>query len=468
MTARVLVVDDIPLNVKLLEAKLSAEYFEVITASNGAEAIEAANEHLPDIVLLDVMMPGMNGFEVCESIRANPNTTHIPIVMVTALSEAAERVRGLEAGADDFLTKPVDDTALFARVRTLVRLKTMMDELRLREKTSNQLGVSGSVAANGDDLSDSKVLVVDDFSADAKLVEEALSPHCSVTIEHDAEKALELARSGDFDLAVVSLLQRGADGLRLCSQLRSAEETRQMSLLVLAPEEDSATLVRALDVGVNDYLAKPIDRNELRARVRTQLRHKLYHDKLRQNYQDRMVMAVTDSLTGLHNRRYLESHLDTAVSRAAEGDKAAAVLMLDLDHFKAVNDTYGHAVGDEVLVECAKRIQIGVRGVDLAVRYGGEEFVVLVTDTTLDVALLIAERLKRLIGAKLFPVSVDPGAIPLTISTGIAITCAARETGEDLLRRADAALYEAKRNGRNRVVTAEPADGSVPQIPRSA
>lgn len=468
MTARVLVVDDIPLNVKLLEAKLSAEYFEVITATNGAEAIAAVSEQLPDIVLLDVMMPGMNGFEVCESIRANPHTSHIPVVMVTALSEAAERVRGLEAGADDFLTKPVDDRAMFARVRTLVRLKTMMDELRLREETSSQLGVSVAPASSSEDFSGSNVLVVDDFLPDAKLVEEALSPHCGVTIEHDADKALQLARSGDFDLAVVSLLQVEADGLRLCSQLRTAEETRQMSLLALAPEEDSATLVRALDVGVNDYLAKPIDRNELRARVRTQLRHKLYQDKLRQNYQDRMVMAVTDSLTGLHNRRYLESHLETAVSRAAEGDTVAAVLMLDLDHFKAVNDTYGHAVGDEVLVECAKRIQIGVRGVDLAVRYGGEEFVVLVTDTTLDVALLIAERLKHLIGNKLFPVSVDPGAIPLTISTGVAITCAAGETGEGLLRRADAALYEAKRNGRNRIVMAGPADGSASQIPHSA
>ncbi|MCH8183079.1 MAG: PleD family two-component system response regulator [Proteobacteria bacterium] len=468
MTARVLVVDDIQLNVKVLEAKLSAEYFEVITALNGEEAIAAVNEQHPDIVLLDVMMPGMDGFEVCERIRANPNTTHIPIVMVTALSEAAERVRGLEAGADDFLTKPVDDTALFTRVRTLVRLKTMMDELRLREETSTQLGVSGAAAVDGEDFSNSKVLVVDDDSSDSKLIEEALSSYCGVTVEPDAEKAVELAHSGEFDLAVVSLIQRDADGLRLCSQLRSAEETRQMSLLALAPKEDNALLVRALDLGVNDYLAKPIDRNELRARVRTQLRRKIYQDKLRRNYQDRMVMAVTDSLTGLHNRRYLESHLDTAVSRATEGGKPAAILMLDIDHFKAVNDTYGHPIGDEVLVECAKRIQICVRGVDLAVRYGGEEFVVIVPDTTLDIAQIVAERLRASFAGQPFPVSADVGELPVTISIGVAITGAARETGEDLLRRADEALYEAKRTGRNRIVMAEPADGVAPQIPNSA
>lgn len=468
MTARVLVVDDIQLNVKLLEAKLSAEYFEVITALNGEEAIAAVNEQHPDIVLLDVMMPGMDGFEVCERIRENPNTAHIPIVMVTALSETAERVRGLEAGADDFLTKPVDDTALFARVRTLVRLKTMMDELRHREETSNQLGVTGGTGPGGEDFSSSNVLVVDDVSPDAALVKEALAPHCNVTVEPDPEKAVELAHSGEFDLAVVSLILQGVDGLRLCSQLRSAEETRQMSLLALAPVEDNAMLVRALDIGVNDYLAKPIDRNELRARARTQLRRKAYQDKLRQNYQDRMVMAVTDSLTGLHNRRYLESHLGTAVDRATEGGKPAAVLMLDIDHFKAVNDTYGHPIGDEVLVECAKRIQLCVRGVDLAVRYGGEEFVVVVPDTTLDVAQIVAERLRASFADEPFQVSADVGKLEVTISTGVAITGAAKETAEELLRRADEALYEAKRTGRNRVVTAEPADGAASQIPNSA
>jgi two-component system cell cycle response regulator len=181
-----------------------------------------------------------------------------------------------------------------------------------------------------------------------------------------------------------------------------------------------------------------------------------------------MVMAVTDSLTGLHNRRYLESHLDTAVSRALEGGKFAAVLMLDLDHFKAVNDTHGHAVGDEVLVECAKRIQICVRGVDLAVRYGGEEFVVIVSDTSLDVAQRVAERLRRSFEDRLFKVSADVAEIPVTISVGVAITGAAKETGEDLLLRADGALYEAKRTGRNRTVTAEPAGDSDQKIPNSA
>src|SRR5439155_22523183 len=142
MTARVLVVDDIPSNVKLLEAKLAAEYFEVITATNGEQALARGVSDDPDIVLLDVMMPGMDGFEVCRQIKSNSKTTHIPIVMVTALDQPSDRVTGLDAGADDFLTKPVDDMALFARVRSLVRLKMMTDELRMREETGQSMGLA--------------------------------------------------------------------------------------------------------------------------------------------------------------------------------------------------------------------------------------------------------------------------------------------------------------------------------------
>lgn len=141
MSARVLVVDDILANVKLLEAKLTAEYFEVLTALDGPTALEVIEREMPDIVLLDVMMPGMDGFEVCKRIKANPVTEHIPVVMVTALDQASDRVTGIEAGADDFLTKPVNDIALMARVKGLVRLKVMMDELRMREATGEAIGV---------------------------------------------------------------------------------------------------------------------------------------------------------------------------------------------------------------------------------------------------------------------------------------------------------------------------------------
>ena len=127
MSARVLVVDDILPNVKLLEAKLASEYYDVLTATNGMDALEKVASQSPDIVLLDVMMPGMDGFEVCARIKADPSTAHIPVVMVTALTDTADRIKGLEAGADDFLSKPLNDIALMSRVRSLVRLKMTVD-----------------------------------------------------------------------------------------------------------------------------------------------------------------------------------------------------------------------------------------------------------------------------------------------------------------------------------------------------
>src|SRR5438270_9832739 len=135
MTARVLVVDDMPVNVRLLEAKLSSEYFHVLSATSGAEALDKVRQELPDIVLLDVMMPGMDGFEVCRRMKRDPACAHIPVVMVTALDQPADRLAGLHAGADDFLTKPVDDVSMFARVRSLVRMKCMIEEFRVLEGT---------------------------------------------------------------------------------------------------------------------------------------------------------------------------------------------------------------------------------------------------------------------------------------------------------------------------------------------
>ena len=225
MSARVLVVDDIPVNVRLLEAKLSAEYFDVITAGSGAEALGAIAASPPDIVLLDVMMPEMDGFEVCRRIKGDAKTSHIPVVMVTALSDTADRVRGLEAGADDFLTKPVNDLALFARVRSLVRLKTVMDEWRLREETCGQfdlLGMGGLSAA--DEGSDADILLVESPGPSAdRMVETMQRVGNRVAMAGSGADALALSRSKAFDLLIVSLSMSGEDGLRLCSQLRSQD-----------------------------------------------------------------------------------------------------------------------------------------------------------------------------------------------------------------------------------------------------
>jgi two-component system cell cycle response regulator len=174
MSARVLVVDDVEVNVRLLEAKLSSEYFTVLTASSGSEALALAQSERPDIILLDVMMPEMDGFEACRRLKADPQTAEIPVVMVTALSETADRVRGLQSGADDFLTKPVNDVALFARVRSLVRLKRMMEEWRLREEVYGRFDTVIAETRRREDLSPARIVLWEESDFAAERVTEML------------------------------------------------------------------------------------------------------------------------------------------------------------------------------------------------------------------------------------------------------------------------------------------------------
>jgi two-component system cell cycle response regulator len=452
MTARVLVVDDILSNVKLLEAKLSAEYFEVVSAYNGVDALARMDEQTPDIVLLDVMMPGMDGFEVCRRIKANPKTAHVPVVMVTALDQPSDRVAGLDAGADDFLTKPVDDAALFARVRSLVRLKMMTDELRMRETTGESMGLLNPTDTLLDANPTGRILIIEDRPESVAWFTGALQQVHEIASVDTFEEALVRVRGGDYDLIVISLSMRGFDGLRLCSQLRSLPEVRNVPILVVVTDGDRRKLTQALEMGVNDYLTRPVDRNELVARVRTQLRKKRYADRLRRNMQLSLEMAITDQLTGLHNRRYMASHLDNLMAAAGNCGKPLAFVIMDIDYFKAVNDTYGHDIGDEVLREFAHRIGANIRGIDLACRYGGEEFVVVMPETDAAFAYAVAERLRKSIETTPIDISRAPGSINITISIGIAASEGNGDTAEALLRRADQALYSAKRSGRNRVV----------------
>jgi two-component system cell cycle response regulator len=450
MTARVLVVDDVPSNIRLLEVRLSAEYFDVVAATDGIKALEICERGDCDIVLLDAMMPGMDGFEVCRQLRSNPATLHLPVIMVTALDQVSDRLRGLEAGADDFLTKPIDEIALLARVRSLSRLKLAVDELRARASTSAALGIQTTPPQRLDGGTGGKILLVDDRAPSRERVVAALGASHEVDVEGDPLEALPRAGENDYELVIVSLGLARFDGLRLCSQLRALERTRHTPLLMLADAEDRQRILRGLDLGVNDYLIRPIDRNELIARVRTQIRLKRYADELRSNVQAAMELAVVDPLTGLHNRRYLESHLLALLEQAARTGRPLSAMILDIDHFKRVNDSFGHDCGDEVLKTFSARVKRAVRGADLMCRFGGEEFVVIMPDTKLAVARLVGERIREAVASAPFPIEQGARAIPVTVSIGVAGS-GPGDTPDALFKRADRALYLSKNSGRNRV-----------------
>lgn len=458
MTARILIVDDTPLNLKLLTAKLARDYYIVSTAENGPEALEKAEKENPDLILLDVMMPEMNGFEVCERLKREPHTANIPVVMVTALTDVTDRVQGLRAGADDFLSKPINDIALMARVRSLLRMKMIMDEWRLREKTSHQF-IASEKSDEDIDINQTpfRVLLVEDDKADEAFIKQTLETNMRASVD-SADKvtdAASMVRTGFYDVIISSLDLRNEDGLMICPQIRSNEATRHIPILMTANEMEMDRVGKSLDLGANDYILRPIDTNELLARVRNQLKHKRYYERLRKNYESSMALAMVDPLTGAFNRRYFDAHLPRMLSTATGIYKPLTVLMIDIDHFKKINDTYGHASGDSALKTVVERVMNSVRPSDLVARMGGEEFAVLMPETPLAAAQSIAERLRARVADT--PIALaDEQKTAITVTVSIGCACVQnddpQETPASLLARADAALYEAKQTGRNKVV----------------
>jgi two-component system cell cycle response regulator len=450
MTARILVVDDVLANVRLLEARLTSEYYQVLTASDGPTALEIAARERPDIILLDVLMPGMDGLTVCRLLKEDIDTRHIPVVLVTALDSRGDRVAGLESGADDFLTKPIDDLMLLARVRSLTRLKSTIDELREHEASGRRMGViPGAATRLGG--SGGRILILDDNPRQAERLAGELAVEHRPIVEPEPEKALIAAR-GPVDLLIVNAAAKGFDGLRVAAQVRLDEATRNLPLLAIVDFDERPRLMKALEIGVNDLLARPVDPGELAARARTQIRWKRYADYLRHSLDLSLELAVTDQLTGLHNRRYMTSQLKALVERAGQGGEPVSLLAIDIDHFKIINDSFGHDIGDEVLREFAVRLASNVRAIDLPVRQGGEEFLVVMPDTRMEDALRIAERIRLHVAAEPFRAVGGEEPLDVTISIGVATTQPGEVRVDGLLKRADKAMYEAKAAGRNRVI----------------
>jgi two-component system cell cycle response regulator len=277
-------------------------------------------------------------------------------------------------------------------------------------------------------------------------------------ITSSEREALNLARLELPDVFVVhQRLMEGGDGLRLVSALRARPETRQSAVILVVDEGDVKTAAKGLDLGASDYIESPFDVNELIARMRSQLRRKRYSDQLRTNVRNGLKMAVIDPLTGIYNRRYAAQHMLRVMERARETDGVYAVMMMDLDRFKTINDRFGHDAGDAVLREFTRRLQENIRGVDLVARFGGEEFFVAMPDVDQKAASQAAERIRTAIESAPFTIPGQSEPVHVTVSVGAAIATSADTDAEAIIKRADCALYEAKETGRNRVSFARAA-----------
>ncbi|MEQ8559324.1 MAG: PleD family two-component system response regulator [Henriciella sp.] len=451
MSAKLLVVDDILANRRLMQAKLEAKYYSVLLAEDGQKALEIAHADQPGIILLDVMMPGMDGYEVCRRLKADPETAHIPVVMLTALNETADRVRGLEAGADDFLTKPVDDFSLMARIGALNRYNAVAHELRNREAN----GVRAGALSDDESLAlerGANILLIDSREGVANAIREPLEQagHRVLTLD-EADQSTGRGTS-HLDIILLSLSHQRFDPLRLCAHFRTTDATRALSIIVMANSSDREIAAQALELGASDIIQTPVVPEELLARVNTQTKRRRYVDILRRRVDRGLELSVVDQLTGLYNRRYMTNQLGLWMKRAAAGNIPLSVIAVDIDHFKQVNDKYGHEAGDRVLQQFAERIQENVRPKDIVCRPGGEEFLVIMPETTGELAGRAAERIRRSIAADRFALDGNGNdVIEVTVSAGVAAYQGEQDTVADILRRADAALYRAKTSGRNRV-----------------
>ena len=461
MTARLMVVEDDPANARFLEAALSAEYYDVKTICHAHEVLTQAAAWQPDVILLDVMMPRINGYELCEQLKSEDSTRHIPVVMVTGLKDPADRRRGLAAGADEFLTKPIEHEILLARLRGIIRLKRVLDEWRARYVTMAALGLGGARDAA---VPNGRALIVDDLLIRAHRLQAVLqtSGITAALVANDTE-AGEAMESEPFDLVILSLSLLSCDPLRLIAKFQSSALTRDTPLLMTAEREQNAAVIAGLNLGAADCMMMPLDEAECLLRVNNLVRRKRHQDALRDDVAQALALAVIDPLTKLYNRRYMMTHLERLCEDPARG--RFAVLMIDVDHFKKINDEFGHGVGDKVLEETGKLLYSVLRKTDLISRFGGEEFLTVISGLSdKRRALAVAEKLRQAIAAlRILP------ELRLSVSIGVAI----RDPDSDLpaaalIERADKAMYHAKRRGRNVVclygddiaMPAGPAEGA--------
>ena len=270
-------------------------------------------------------------------------------------------------------------------------------------------------------------------------------------LESDPIAALRLARS-NIDMAIVSLLSENFDGLRICASLKFDKESRDIPILVVGDPEDESRFVRAYDIGINDTIMRPIEKQELKARAHTLLRRKFYADSLRENFNENLEMVVADPLTGLGNRRFFDRAVEPFFEALTTNETPFSIMVFDIDHFKRVNDILGHDMGDQILKETAARLVTNMRAIDVVARYGGEEFMIAMPDTNLEDALIAADRVRALIAGT--PVFVDGEALQVTTSVGVA-EAQKGESLRDVFKRADGALYQAKQTGRNKALPAE-------------
>jgi two-component system, cell cycle response regulator len=448
----VLLVDDEPKNVKLLAAKLAGQPYTIRSAFNGADALEMVSRHEPDLILLDVMMPGMDGYEVTRRLKADEKSRAIPVIMITALDGSEDKAKGMAVGAEEFLTKPVNTAELLARIGSMLKLKQFKEQLTSRHESKFQFGHAAVNTEGITEASMSRVLLVEDDAMDIKLLEPVLSQLSGeLRVASSAEAALEIIEAGGVDLLLLDVMLPGMSGFDLCQRLKRDPEHQDIQVVLITCLDDLESRIKGVELGADDFLVKPVECRELAARVKVLLEKKRYIDNLRSDYEEALTSAINDGLTGLYNRTYFMRFLEQEILRSNRQGYPIGLLMIDLDDFKQVNDTLGHLAGDKVLQDMARLLRNSVREIDLAARYGGEEFAVVFPYADSKGLHKAAVRVLSAIRAHSFFKDPHSSMGPMTASMGLALYPQHAASAAELIEAADTMLYEAKQSGKNRL-----------------
>ena len=449
----ILIVDDDPMNVKLLKTLLSPEYNTVI-AGNGIIALDRVEEKLPDLILLDIMMPEMDGFTVTRKLKSDYRTQNIPIILITALSSESDKIKGIEAGADEFLNKPVNQTELKARVKSLLKMRIYQEQLSGRIHSGEKVIYPGSTRKTDGALEKmATILLVEDNRKDLDIFNIYLDkePYRLLTVL-DGQEALLKCQTEKVDLIILDLMIPGLGGFDVCRKLKKNENTRNIQILMVSSKSDLESRLKGIELGADDFLIKPVNKEELVIRIRSLIQKKSYMDHLINRFETALQAAITDRLTGLYNHSYLKHFMEHEIERCYRQEHPMALIMIDIDDFKKYNDTYGHPAGDTLLQLFGKIIKDTIREVDFAARYGGEEFAVILPYTGHKNARKAAERILE---------NIRTGNAPgikenKTASMGFACYPEDGMTMPDIIQRADEALYRAKKNGKNQICHLNP------------
>lgn len=458
MDGKILIIDDVATNRIVLKVKLGAASYHPMIAAGGIEGLMMARTFQPDLILLDLMLPDLPGLDVLRQLRNDPATRDVPVIVVSSSTSLDDRLAALEAGADDIFVKPYDDDLMMARLRNLLRSRQDLADLT----EGHDGALFGLAEPEAEFRHPGHVALVTDRPQVALKLRYELAPVLRDRISvmtHDTvlSDAGEAPRAPDIYVIDTDSLH-AERGLRLLSDLRSRAATRHAGICLMTGSAVQGHMITAYDLGANALLTTDMALSEMALRLRAVLRSKRRADQRREQMQDGLRLAMIDPLTGLFNRRYAAARMMAMVRHSLNDGRMLAVMVVDIDRFKTVNDRYGHATGDHVLVEVGHRLGCNLRADDLLARIGGEEFLIALPVTTISEAQTVARRLCHEVQQR--PVLVaGGGALPVTVSIGLALLddspdrnrCAEPEMVDTLIGRADQALLASKRAGRNQV-----------------